>query len=167
MRGPRFVAFLACLAVAPCAAAPAQDTHGIEIVGPTGQATTLTPAALAQLPAVQVDVSFLAEQTTRHASFEGPLLWTVLDHAHAVDPSRPRAQAHQIVLVSGSDRYSAALAVGEISPAFEGKQVILAERMDGKPLDPEHFRIVVPGDKRGARGVRDVIRIVVVAPHGS
>jgi hypothetical protein len=49
---------------------------------------------------------------------------------------------------------------------LEGKQVTLAERMDGKPLDPAHFRVVVPGDKRSARSVRDVVRIAVMAPHG-
>ncbi len=139
MRGPRVLAFLAVLATVPCVGAAAQDPTGIEIVGPSGKATTLTPAALAQLPAIQVDVSFLAEQTTRHASFEGPLLWTVLDRAHAVDPGQPRTQAHLIVLVTGSDRYSATLALGEISPALEGKQVILAERMDGKALEFRAF----------------------------
>jgi hypothetical protein len=33
--------------------------------------------------------------------------------------------------------------------------------MDGKPLGDGHFRLVVPGDKRGARSVRNVARISV------
>jgi hypothetical protein len=37
--------------------------------------------------------------------------------------------------------------------------------MDGQPLDPEHFRIVVPGDRRSARSVRDIISIAVNVPE--
>lgn len=166
MRAPSLLAVLACLALAPCAAT-AQGAAGIEIMGPSGHATSLTPYDLARLPAVRIDVSFLAGQTTHHASFEGPLLWTVLEHTHAIDRSEPRTEAHQIVVVTGSDHYSAAIAVGEISPALEGKQVILAEQMDGKSLDPAHLRVVVPGDKHGARSVRDVIRITLIDAPGS
>ena len=61
------------------------------------------------------------------------------------------------------DGYHAVLAVGEIAPEFEAKQVILSERMDGKPLDADHLRVVVPLDKRGSRSVRDVVRIEVTA----
>lgn len=54
--------------------------------------------------------------------------------------------------------------VGEIAPEFEGKQVILAERMDDQPLDAEELRIVVPLDRRGGRSVRKVARIEVSTP---
>lgn len=164
---PTRAATLALLSGLACAPAFGADPAGIAIVAPSGQTTTLTPADLAQLPAVHVDVSFIAEGTTHHASFDGPLLWTVLDRAHAVTPGKPRVQAPRIVLVSGADRYVAALAVGELSPELEAKQVILADRMNGKPLDPAHLRVVVPGDKHGARSVRDVVRIEVISAHGS
>jgi DMSO/TMAO reductase YedYZ molybdopterin-dependent catalytic subunit len=39
--------------------------------------------------------------------------------------------------------------------------VILAEQMNGKPLGPDHFRLVVPGDQRGGRSVRDVVSITI------
>jgi len=50
------------------------------------------------------------------------------------------------------------------APAFEGKPVILAERTNGQPLGAGHFRIVVPGDRRGGRSVRDVASIAVMSP---
>lgn len=69
-------------------------------------------------------------------------------------------------MIVGRDGYRAVQALGEIPPEFEAKQVILAERMNGNPLAPDHFRIVVPLDKRGGRSVRDVARIEVSAPSG-
>jgi hypothetical protein len=53
------------------------------------------------------------------------------------------------------------LALAELAPEFEGKQVILAQQMNGKPLGNGHLRVVVPADKRGGRSVRDIARIGV------
>lgn len=66
-------------------------------------------------------------------------------------------------MITGRDGYRAVLALGEIAPDFENKSVILANRMDGKPLGAGHPRVVVPLDKRGGRSVRDVMRIPVLA----
>jgi DMSO/TMAO reductase YedYZ molybdopterin-dependent catalytic subunit len=129
----------------------------------TGSAATL--AMIAALPVVQVSVSFATAKGQFEARFAGPLLWTVLVKDGAVDPAKPRHQAGQTVLVTGQDGYAAALAVGEVSPDFEGKPVILAESMNGHPLGPGHLRLVIPGDRKGARNVRDVARITVSAPQ--
>ena len=106
----------------------------------------MTAEDVANLPAIQVPVAFGTEHGARRAVFDGPLLWAVLDRAHVVDPGKPGEQVRQIVSLTGRDGYTAVLGLGEISPDFEGKQVILAERMDGKPLGPDHLRVVVPGD---------------------
>lgn len=136
---------------------------GVVLTGPSGDSTTLTAEQLARLPTTQVTVSFGTDHGQRQASFEGPLLWTLLDKAGAVDAKKPRGQVRQTVLITGRDSYTAILALGEIAPEFEGKQVILAEWMDGKALGPEHLRMVVPGDRRGGRSVRDVSSVTVVA----
>ena len=138
---------------------------GLVVAGGSGRGVTVTADDLAKLPAVQVGVSFETGHGRRQASFNGPLLWTVLDHAGAIDATKPREQVRQVVLVTGRDGYMAALSLGEIAPEFESKQVILAEQMDGQPLGPEHLRLVVPGDRRGGRSVRDVVRITVTAPQ--
>ena len=90
-------------------------------------------------------------------------MWTVLQKAGVVDPAMHREQVSQSVVILGRDGYRAVLALGEIAPEFEGKQVILAERMDDQPLDAEQLRIIVPLDKRGGRSVREVARIEVSA----
>ncbi|MBV8095295.1 MAG: hypothetical protein JO110_19105 [Acetobacteraceae bacterium] len=71
----------------------------------------------------------------------------------------PRARLRRIVTVSGRDGYTAALALAEIDPEFEGKQVLLAYRRDGEPMPGNQLRLVVPGDRRGGRSVRDVVKM--------
>jgi len=95
--------------------------------------------------------------------FEGPLLWTVLEKAGVIDLAKRRDRVSQTIMIVGRDGYHAVLALAEIAPEFEAKQVILVERMDGTPLDADHLRMVVPLDKRGGRSVRDVVRIEVTA----
>jgi hypothetical protein len=126
--------------------------------------TEIALTDIASLPVVQVSAAFATGKGPFHARFAGPLLWALLVKDGAVDPTQPRRQAGQTVLVTGQDGYSAALAVGEISPDFEGKPVILAETMNGHPLGRGHLRLVIPGDRKGARNVRDVTRITVSAP---
>lgn len=167
------LAFLAAFALgatgmAPSAAAqsdavPMTETGStaITVVNASGARTVLTEGAVAQLPSVQVAVSFQTEHGPFHDFFAGPLLWTVLAKFGAVDPAKPRQSVGQAVLVVGRDGYGAALAMGEIAPAFEGKQVILADSMDGHPLGGGHLRLIMPGDRHGGRSVRDVIRITV------
>jgi hypothetical protein len=72
-----------------------------------------------------------------------------------------------MIVILGRDGSRAVMALGEIALEFEAKQVILAERIDGKPLDAYRLRVVVPLDKRGGRSVRDVPHIEVTAPSVS
>lgn len=156
--------------VAPVTTTPlwaAEPQAGITIVGPSHSPVNLSLGELAELPTKQVQTNFLAENGPHAASFEGPLLWTVLQRAGVIDPTKHRDQVSQTIMILGRDGYRAVLALGEIAPEFEAKQVILAERMDGKPLDADHLRVVVPLDKRGGRSVRDVARIEVTAPSSA
>jgi DMSO/TMAO reductase YedYZ molybdopterin-dependent catalytic subunit len=156
------MALVALVATAPLRSA--EPPTGITVVGPSGAPANFGLKELAELPTIQVQTNFLTENGPHSASFEGPLLWTVLQKAGAVDPAKHREQVSQMIMVLGRDGYRAVLAVGEITPEFEAKQVILAERMDGKPLDADHLRVIVPLDKRGGRSVRDVTRIEVATP---
>ena len=72
-------------------------------------------------------------------------------------------QISESVFVTARDSYRAVVALGEFAPEFEGKSMILADRMDGRPLRVDHLRVIVPLDKRGGRSVRDVMRIELVA----
>jgi hypothetical protein len=139
---------------------------GIEISSPGGADVTLTPAQLGALPTVSVHLAFGTDHGEMKAAFSGPLLWSVLRAGRALDPAQKKQVVREAVVITGADHYSAVLALGEISPAFENKAVVLATNMDGKALAPGHFRIVVPGDARGGRAVRDVVSLAVVLPPG-
>ena len=71
-----------------------------------------------------------------------------------------KALAYYIV-ATGSDGYAAVLAFGEVDPSFHPGEVLVADIMDGKPLDAHSgpFKLVVTEDKRPARSVRNLVSI--------
>ena len=72
----------------------------------------------------------------------------------------------EALLVEATDGYKPVFALAEVDPAFAVREIILADKRDGKLLDEKEgpLRIVAPGDKRAARWVRQVnlLRIVAV-----
>lgn len=64
----------------------------------------------------------------------------------------------EYVVATGSDGYKAVLALAEIEPDFHPGDVLVADAMNGKPLDAKigPFRLVVSDDKRPARSVRNL-----------
>ena len=71
-----------------------------------------------------------------------------------------KALANYIV-ATGSDGYQAVLALGEVDPSFHPGEVLVADAMDGKPLDAHSgpFKLVVTEDRRPARSVRNLVSI--------
>jgi hypothetical protein len=64
------------------------------------------------------------------------------------------------IVAIGSDGYKSVVALGEIDPEFHPGTVLVADTMDGKPLDKAGpFRLIVTEDKRPARSVRNLVRI--------
>ena len=74
--------------------------------------------------------------------------------------ARPQhnGELEKTFLVSAKDGYQIAFSIGEIHPEFGNTPLILATEVDGKPLEGG-WRIVVPGDKRGARAIHDITKI--------
>jgi hypothetical protein len=71
----------------------------------------------------------------------------------------------EYVVATGSDGYKAVLALAEADPEFHPGDVLVADAMDGKPLDAKTgpFRLVVSEDKRPARSVHSLVSIEVKA----
>src|ERR1044072_9181522 len=94
------LAFLVgALAVAPLRAA--EPPSPLVIAGPANAAAKIIMAELAHLTMVQVTVPFLTERATRAASFEGPLLWSVLEKAGVLDPAKHGQQVTQTIVIEG------------------------------------------------------------------
>lgn len=157
---PRYLFLAALIAASPALAGnktPAAD-QSIVIATSVEQTQTIDPATIERLPPIEQKVSFVTGRGPEQATYTGALLWSVLEQAKMLGGD-PRARLHRTVLVTGRDGYIAALALAEIDPEFEGKQVLLAYRRDGQPMAGRALRLVVPGDHRGGRSVRDVVRI--------
>jgi ABC-type molybdate transport system substrate-binding protein len=127
------------------------------VVGRDGAAARLLDAA--RLGGLAAMTQTVALEHGGEATWRGPSLWDVLADAGAVDAKKPAEAVRLVVRVTGADGYVAAFALGEVSPEFAGKPLELALERDGKALALP--RLVVPGEKRAGRSVRDVVRIEV------
>lgn len=141
----------ATLLALPAAAPRAHAAEPLLAATGTAPAQPIDPARLAALPRHTA--------TAANHGFAGPLLWDVLVDAHLVDPARHADAPRQTLRLTGADGYTAIIALGEISPEFEDKPALLALEMDGHPLALP--RATIPGDKRGGRGVHDIVRLTV------
>ena len=68
------------------------------------------------------------------------------------------------VVARAPDGYHVLFSLTEFDAAFSDRVILLADSCDGKPLDSREgpLRIVVPGDKRGARWIRGVDTLEVL-----
>lgn len=156
----RFVIIALLSWFVPIGSAFAVDSFVVD--GAVKRALKLTVVDLQKMPSVTIDVSYEAQGKIQKSQFTGVPLLDVLNKAGVVDGEGKGGRFRRVVEVAGSDDYVIAVAMGEIEPNLEGKQVLVATLRDGTPVDPAgSVRVVVPGDKHGARGVRDVARITV------
>lgn len=65
------------------------------------------------------------------------------------------------IVATGSDGYVAVIALAEVDTTFHSGEVIVADTMNGAPLDAKSgpFKLVVTEDKRPARWVRNLVSI--------
>ena len=134
----------------------------LQIITTDGQTTNLTASQIAGLAHVAVSV----KDHDVPAQFEGVPLGTLLSNAGVQLGDKLRGpRLTEVLTVEASDSYKVVFALAEVDPAFATREIILADKRDGKPLDAKEgpFRIVAPGDKRPARWVRQVIVLRVAA----
>ena len=70
------------------------------------------------------------------------------------------------VLAVGSDGYKVIFSIAEIDPEFHPGEIIVADEMNGKPLDANSgpFKLVATEDKRPARWVRNLVSLELKSP---
>jgi DMSO/TMAO reductase YedYZ molybdopterin-dependent catalytic subunit len=135
-----------------------------EIAGEVQNPTTYDEDSLGALPHSTEDVTFLTKTGPQSGSFQGVLLWDLLNKAGITsDPTRDGQ--FQYVEITGTDCYQVVLALGEINPGFGGEQVLVADGENGAPLgaDAGFARLVVPGDKFGGRSTFWITSIKVLS----
>lgn len=97
----------------------------------------------------------------KQADFTGVALWALLGEAGGIDDKTKDAVLRHTIKVTGRDGYFVVLSTGEIAPDFGAKPALIAYQRAGEAAGASGFRLVMPGDKRGARYVRDVVAIDV------
>lgn len=141
-------------------AAHAQSSEPLHVRRPDGSTVVLTAARLAQLPRM----SGTANAHENRWTYEGVDLREVLRLADVtpVDSLR-RAQLRRVVIFVGADGYSALIALSDLDPSIGARRITLVDREDGKALPPNigPRRIIIDGDHRPTRWVRQVVRIEV------
>jgi hypothetical protein len=138
---------------------PASTSRGVLIQRAGAASRVISPERIAELPRLTQRVGFVTGRGEQQSDWTGPLLWDVLVDSGTVDPAKPADQVHFAVRVAGADGYVAVIALAEIAPQFAGRQVQIADHLNGAPLPGRALRLIVPGDRRGGRSVRDVVRI--------
>lgn len=139
----------------PLGAAPAD---GLVIVGATPKSLQLSRAEIAGMP--RASVTWTVHGKT--LACEGPWLADVLAKAGAESGEALRGPAlARVVVASGADGYRIAFTLGELDHALGNAPIIVADRCDGATL-PETdgpLRLVAGQDTRGARSVRQLVRL--------
>lgn len=122
----------------------------------------VTPALLEGLPRQQVTLKHHDDTL----QCEGPRLVDVLARSGLPAGDSVRGPAlRQGVVARARDGYGVLFSLGELDARLGNATVILADVCNGKALtdDDGPFRLAVPGDSRGARSVRQLIALEIVA----
>ena len=134
----------------------------LQITDTEGHSVNFTATQIEKLLHVTVDTA----EHDKPAQFRGVPLAALLSMAGIKlgDAMRGPRMA-EVLLAEAADGYKVVFALAELDPAFAAREIILADRRDGKPLDAHEgpFRIVAPGDKRPARWIRQVTTLKVIA----
>ncbi|WP_137113619.1 MULTISPECIES: hypothetical protein [Mesorhizobium] len=132
---------------------PAVSLSGI---GPN--AISITPEVLTGLPMVERDITFQTSKGMSSGHYKGVLVWDVLKAQKAFDGLQHNAELKKTLLVKASDGYEIVFSIGEIHPDFGNSPVMLVTEINGEPVKGRG-QFVVPGDKRGARAIHDIVSI--------
>lgn len=139
------------------AAAPAGPLH----IAFADHHSEWTPATLAPLPHVTVTV--LNHHTKANQTFSGVPLFALLTALGL--PEKPHGKDfHLYIVATGSDGYEVVFSLAEIVPAIHEGTVLVADSVDGKPLQATGpLQLVATGDKLPERSVRNLVSIDVRA----
>jgi Oxidoreductase molybdopterin binding domain len=143
----------------------AQAEESLDLLGDLPHPHRMEAAALHQLPRMEVRTTDPHDPGKEIVYAGIPLMEVLKAGGLLLDSSMAgiRDIVAMTVLVAASDGYRAAFALAELEPELTDGVILLADTKDGQPLSPREgpFRIIVPGEKRPARWVRQVSAVTV------
>lgn len=136
----------------------------LTIAGDVAHPLSLAKADLAKMHRTSVTVKGEGGDAVE-TTYEGVLLYDILKQAGApLDKQLMGKALASYILAEARDGYQVVYSLAEFDPNFGNNKVIVADTINGKPLFDYQgpFRLVVPGDKKGARSIRMLEKITVV-----
>ena len=131
----------------------------------TGDVANHLDLSAADLAGFQRQTVHVTDEKGVQAEYSGVPVAEILQKAGAPLGKEMRGPNMAVGIVAGApDGYHVLFALAEFDPAFSDRVILLADRRDDKPLNSREgpLRIVVPGDKRGARWIRGVTTLEVL-----
>lgn len=128
----------------------------------TPHSLTLTHDELAKMPRKTYRAS--------NATYEGVPIREILTRAGVPGGEALRgSDLAKAVVITGADGYRVVFSPAEFDPAFTDRVSLLADTKDGQPLsgNAAPYQVVLEGEKRPARWVRQVVSIELVPVVGS
>lgn len=137
-----------------------QVQPALRVEGMGRNSVVLTAADIAKLPQKMFSVNVQGKPVM----FEGVLVSDILAKVDVPTGEKfAGTAASYFLVVEAKDGYRAVFAWAELDPGFADRPVYLAMKRDGKPLSEKDgpFETVVPGEKRDARWVRQVVALKI------
>jgi len=144
---------------AASATSAASTAESVRYLAAGKPAVVLDEKALAAMPRVTVQAGAHGDAPS---AWEGVALVEVLRAEGAPLGKALRGDAlANYVRVTATDGYQVVFSLGELDADMGAAKVVLVDRHEGKPLDAKDgpLRLVVPGDQRPARWIRNVTTI--------
>ena len=142
---------------------PAVRSTTLTVTGSAGQKTELTAEQIQAMPHKTVEV--FNEHAKTKESYSGVPLTEILKQLGTPTGSQVHGKVYTLgILAEGTDHYKVLYSIGEIDSANHNGDVIVADQIDGKPLENDGaFKLVSTEDKHPARWVRNLTAITVKA----
>jgi hypothetical protein len=155
------LALVLCFSPAANAQTPPPGSAALRVTGKVERPMVFSATDLEALPRRRLTVT---NEKGDRVTYEGVPVTEVLRRAGAPLGKELRGPHMRLyVIAEASDGYQAVFALPEFDPDFTDRAILLADRRDGHAMpSPEGpFRIIVEGEKRHARWVREVITLDV------
>lgn len=138
-----------------------QQVFTLTIDGEVAKPLKLSLKRLESFPSVEFKA--VGHDKKEHV-YKGVMIFTLLDSAGVTLGAKLRGKnLGKYLVAKASDGYQAVYALPEVDPEFTDEKIIVAYLEDGKPLATGDgpVRVVVPGDKKHARWVRELVSLNV------
>ena len=159
------LALMAGVASAQMTHPPAVPSATLTVTGIAGASKVFSPAEFKALPHVTVAVH--NAHSNKDDSYSGVAVRELLATVAPAKGEGPKVSANMtLVVASATDGFNVAITLCDTNPDCRNGQSIVADAMDGAPLDKDGaFKLVLSEDKKPGRWARNLSTLTVKAAN--